>query len=385
MHREAEPPWSRQSKRLRIKHPSCFLLTTFLLVAWSFSSAQQSRKVIIDQDAAGPAGTDIQSILLLIQSPQTEVLGIAVVTGDQWRDEEVAHALRLLELIGRTDIPIVPGAEYPLVRRKAETELWEQRYGSVVWLGAWNPESWHEANVVPPLPEGQPTTQPADEDAAHFLVRMVHRYPHQVTIYEGGPMTDLALAISSDPKFAGLVQELVFMGASLNPETDDPEFVNTPRHEFNLWFDPEAAHVVLRAPWRKITCTPVDISVKTQFGPSLLEQIASSPTPAARYMASHARAGGNYNYLWDELAAAAWLDPSLITREEVRYMDVDLDRGAGYGNTLTWTDRDRPKWGIQPVHIQMGLDVEKFYRLFVNLMRASTPSPPESPRMRPGR
>jgi inosine-uridine nucleoside N-ribohydrolase len=361
----------------------CFLLTTFLLVTCSFSSAQQRRKIIIDQDAAGPAGTDTQSILLLIQSPQTEVLGITVVTGDQWRDEEVAHALRLLELIGRTDIPVVPGAEYPIVRRKAETELWEQRYGSVVWLGAWNPASWHEANVVPPLPEGQPTTQPADEDAAHFLVRMVHRYPHQVTIYGGGPMTDLALAISLDPEFAGLAQELVFMGASLNPETDDPEFVNTPRHEFNLWFDPEAAHVVLRAPWRKITCTPVDISVKTQFDPSLLEQIASSPTPAARYMASHARAGGNYNYLWDELAAAAWLEPSLITREEVRYMDVALDRGAGYGNTLTWTDRDRPQWGTQPLHIQMGLDVEKFYRLFVNLMRAPTPSPPESARMPP--
>ena len=86
------------------------------LVCWGQESSK--RKIIIDQDAAGPAGTDQQSILLLIQSPQTEVLGITVVTGDSWLKSEVAHTLRTLEIIGRTDIPVVPGAEYPLVRRK---------------------------------------------------------------------------------------------------------------------------------------------------------------------------------------------------------------------------------------------------------------------------
>src|SRR5882762_10327264 len=84
---------------------------------------QDKRKIIIDQDAARPAGTDLQSTLLLIQSPETEVLGITVVTGDQWLNGEVAHALRMLELRGRTDISVVPGGEYPLVRRNDETEL----------------------------------------------------------------------------------------------------------------------------------------------------------------------------------------------------------------------------------------------------------------------
>jgi inosine-uridine nucleoside N-ribohydrolase len=113
--------------------------------------------------------------------------------------------------------------------------------------------------VVPPLKEGTPAIKAADEDAAHFLIRMLHKYPHQVTIYEGGPMTNLALAISLDPEFAELAEELVFMGGSLNPETSDPEFVSNPRHEFNFWFDPEAAEIVLRAHWRKITCTPTHI------------------------------------------------------------------------------------------------------------------------------
>jgi len=335
--------------------------------------AQEKRKVIIDQDAAGPAGTDQQSILLLIQSPQTEVLGITVVTGDQWLNEEVAHTLRMLELIDRTDIPVVLGAEYPLVRRKEETEWWEQQYGNVAWLGAWTPRFYHPPDQLGEMPEGRPTTQPAEEDAAHFLLRMVHKFPSQVTIYEGGPMTNLALAISIDPEFAGLARELVFMGGSLNPRTDDPEFVNTPTHEFNLWFDPEAAHVVLRAPWKKIVCTTVDISVKTRLTVDLINSIRAGDSPAAHYIGKYARLRGTYNYLWDELAAAAWLDPTLITKKETLLMDVDLDRGAGYGNTLNWTDRDKPKIEVQPVEVQDDLDLDKFYKMFIDLLTAPTP------------
>src|SRR6202166_2885062 len=242
----------------RLAYFAAAILLMSSLTSWS----QEKRKIIIDQDAAGPAGTDQQSMLLLIQSPQTEVLGITVVTGDQWLHEEVAHTLRMLELVGHADIPVVPGAEYPLVRRKQETEQWEQQFGFELWLGAWTRSFYHPPDQLGEMAEGKPTTKPADEDAAHFLLRMVREFPNQVTIYEGGPMTNLALAISIDPEFAGLAKELVFMGGSINPRTDDPEFVNTPTHEFNLWFDPEAAHIVLGARWKKIVCTSVDISVK---------------------------------------------------------------------------------------------------------------------------
>lgn len=334
---------------------------------------QEKRKVIIDQDAAGPGGTDQQSILLLIQSPQTDVLGITVVTGDQWLKAELAHTLRMLEIIGRTDIPVVPGAEYPLVRRKAETELWEQLYGSVAWVGAWTPGFYHPAEQLGDMREGTPTTQPLDEDAAHFLVRMVRKYPGQVTIYEAGPMTNLALAISLDPEFPRLAKELAFMGASLNPQTDDPEFINTPRHEFNMWFDPEAAHIVLRAPWRKIVCTPVDVSVKTRLTAELISRVRAGHSAAAQYVATYARLRGTYNYLWDELAAAAWLDPSIITGKQTRFMDVDLDRGAGYGDTLTWSAADKPSLETQPVEVQLDLNAQKFYDLFAALLSAPTP------------
>ena len=78
--------------------------------------------------------------------------------------------------------------------------------------------------------------------------------------------------------------------------------------------------------------------------------------------------------MWDELAAAAWIDPSLITKREIRYMSVDLDRGAGYGNTLTWTEKDKPKIAAQPVEILMDLDNDRFDKMFVSLMSAATPA-----------
>jgi inosine-uridine nucleoside N-ribohydrolase len=223
------------------------------------------------------------------------------------------------------------------------------------------------------MPEGKPTTKPANEDAAHFLVRMVHKFPNQVTIYEGGPMTNLALAISIDPEFAGLAKELVFMGASLNPRTDDPEFVNAPTHEFNIWFDPEAAHIVYHAPWKKIVCTPVDISVKTRLTADLINRIKAADSPAAQYIAKYSSLRGNYNYLWDELSAAAWLDPSIITKKETLFLDVDLGRGAGYGNTLSWTEHYKPKLDLPAVEVQDDLDLEKFYKMFVDLLSAPTP------------
>ncbi len=335
--------------------------------------AQPRRKVIINEDCSGPGGSNMQTVAMLVQSPQVEVLGITVVSGDQWRDEEVAHTLRLLEILGRTDIPVVPGAEFPLVRTRGESKYWEQRYGKVAYAGAWDDRWWHEPSAVPPMPEGQPTIKPADEDAPHFLIRMVHKYPHEVTIYEGGPMTNLALAISIDPHFPELARELIFMGGGVSPQSDNPEFLNNPRHEFNFWFDPEAAAIVLRAPWKKIVCTPTDVSVKTQLTAALVKQIEAAGTPLARYIARFAMLTPGADIMWDEIAAAAWIDPSIITRKETRFMSVDLDRGAGYGNTLTWSLQEHEHAATQPVEIQFDLDTQKFYHMFVALMTAPSP------------
>ncbi len=335
--------------------------------------AQNKRKVIIDQDAAGPGGTDMQAILALINSPETEVLGITVLTGVAWRDEEVAHTLRLLEIIGRTDIPVLPGAVFPLVNSKEYIAKWETLYGKVVYQGAWNYAKGHAVHgpwEIPAMPEGAPITKASAEDAAHFMIRMVHQYPHEVTVYAAGPMTDLALAIALDPHFPELTKELIVMGGSLNPVTDDPEFSLTRRREFNFWMDPEASRAVLHARWPRFVLTTVDISVKTRMEKTLIAQIAKSSTPAAQYVARYAEA----NYLWDELAAVSWLDPSIITQWQKLYIDVNVEHGAGYGDTLAWTIGNQPGMGESLVEVQRDLDKEKFYKEYVDLLSRPTPN-----------
>lgn len=331
---------------------------------------QAVRKVIIDQDARGPATTDQQAILALIQSRQTQVLGITVVTGDEWRDEEVAHTLRMLEIIGRTDIPVVPGAVFPLDNTLQFIAAWEKLYGKVVYQGAWN---WpggngkiHGPYEIPPLVEGEPHTKALSEDAAHFLVRMVRTYPHQVTIVAAGPLTDLALAIALDPQFASLAKELVVMGGSINPQSDDPEFRMNPRREFNFWMDPEASHAVLKANWAKITDTPADISIKTRLTKEMIGQIAKSDSPVAQYIAKYA----DSEYMWDELAAISWLEPSVITRREQLYIDVSTDKGSSYGDTIVWASGNEPEAMARqkPVTVNADLDKTKFYAEFVSLM-----------------
>jgi inosine-uridine nucleoside N-ribohydrolase len=123
----------------------CILFTTSI-----FTLAQTRRKVILDQDARGPATTDQQSMLLVLQSPEIETLGITIVSGDQWRDEEVAHTLRMLELTGHSDIKVYPGAVFPLINSKEEISRWEKLYGAVSYQGAWNQHKVRSPNGSTP-------------------------------------------------------------------------------------------------------------------------------------------------------------------------------------------------------------------------------------------
>jgi len=358
---------------------TAFFVTVAL--ACTASAESEKRLVLIDQDGSGPGGSNQMAMMVLLQSPEVEVLGITMVTGNAWRDDEAAHTLRMLELIGRSDVPLALGAVFPLVRTQLETRLATPLVGQVGWLGAWGEKPTDATDAghptptgpfdVPPLEEGSPHTAPIAEDAAHFLIRQVHAHPHLVTVYAAGPLTNIAIAQAIDPHFAELTRGIVIMGGSLDPQTDDPEFATSPRHEFNFWFDPEAARMVLRAPWPRIDVTTVDVSIKAMFSKAMLDDIAKSSSPAARYVAAYSQ---ERYYLWDELAACAWLDPSIITQTRELYMDVDVSHGPAYGETLTWSKAFKPAIDQQVVHAQVDLDLPKFSKMFVALM--SAPPPP---------
>ena len=299
------------------------------------------------------------ALMLLLKSPEVRLLGITVVTGNSWRDEEVAHGLRLVEGLGRTDVPVLAGAVFPLVRTAEETRLFNRLYGKPFFLGAYSapdaPAGWDKIDPAA-LPEGPPKTRAGDENAAQFMVRMVHEHPHQVTIIALGPLTNVALACRLDPHFAELAQELVLMGGSLNPQTEAPEWVNRPRHEFNFWFDPEATSIILREKWAKVTTTTIDVSLKTRTEPEVLDGLAKGHSAAAEWVTRYTKRPLFPNYLWDEMAVVAWIDPSLIRGERVVYMDVATDHGPAYGDTLIYTDADKP--GLIPSRVHAITDVD---------------------------
>lgn len=363
-------------KRPYLREFPCPVLLRFALLLLCLPVfAQAQRLVLIDQDGSGPGGSNQMAMMALLQAPDVRVLGITMVSGNAWEPEEVAHTLRMLELVHRGDVPVVPGAVFPLLRTREEALAMRFRDGSFPWYGAWGDvadgtsnEPYHAPEAIPPLAEGVPLTAPLNEDAAHFLVRQIHLHPHEVTVYAAGPLTNIALALSLEPHLAEWTKGIVLMGGSLHPNTTDPEFSMHPRHEFNFWFDPEAAHIVLRAGWPRIDLTPADISLKTHFTPALLKQISASHQPAAEYLARYT--GGDFYYMWDELAACAWIDPRIITAEEQMYLDVDLTPGPNYGDTLTWDAAHKPpRSDLRLVHVQVALDTARFPSLFVRLMQ----------------
>jgi purine nucleosidase len=321
--------------------------------------------VIVDQDASSPAD---MALMLLLTAPEVRLLGITVITGNSWRDEEVAHALRLVEGLGRSDVPVVAGAVFPLVRTAEETRVSDLLYGKPFFLGAYSapdaPAGWDKINPAQ-LPEGPPKTRVSDENAAQFMVRMVRAHPHQVTIVAVGPLTNVALACRLDPHFAEMTQELVLMGGSLNPQTEAPEWINRPRHEFNFWFDPEASSITLREKWTKVTTVTIDVSLKTRAEPEVLDGLAKAHSAAAQWVTRYTQRPLFPNYLWDEMAVAVWMDPSLIRGERLVYMDVATDHGPDYGDTLIYTEADKPALTPSQVHAITDVDLPRLQKMIV--------------------
>lgn len=352
-----------------------------VLVSAVAATAAPKRKVIIDQDAYGPGGPNLQPILMLLQAPDVEVLGITVESGDGWQKENVAHTLRMLELIGRTEVPVLEGATYPLLDSEEETRRWEKLYGKLGYKGAWtetwpdsntmNRQRYHAADVVPPLPEGDPVTKPAPGIAAEFLVRKVREFPGEVTILALGPFTNLALAAKLDEHFAAGARELVFMGGSFNPDasgTDEfsLQFIHTPRVEFNSRWDPEAAKIMLHAGWKKITAVPLDATVPTKLTVELADRAGAGAGKVAKYFVRYAGVGFP---LWDEVAAAVWLDPRIGKTTTTLAMDIEIDHGPNYGATLSWPPKGGPGLGEPEVTVVRSVDNARLERLFVEVMQ----------------
>jgi inosine-uridine nucleoside N-ribohydrolase len=348
------------------------LIVALILIAGRLLGDEPPQYVIFDNDFYGPASSDLQASALLLTNPSVKVLGLTVVTGDGWRDEETAHTLRLLEILRREDVPVLRGATFPLINTQVRQQAWEKSFGLIPWKGVWNTKDGpfpnyksHGPFEIPTLEEGLPTLKPSNESATEFLIRQVRAHPHQVTIISAGPMTNLAIRL--DPEFASLAKELVFMGgyigAGISKATGNPDFVS----DFNLLFDPEAAQIAITAAWPKITSVAdVTNDPALLFSDEVIQQIGQVKTPLSEYVTKYAEKGVP---LWDELTVGIYLDPTLITNQKEVLMDVDVSHGPGYGSARTYADSVAPRLGERKVNVVLDVDAKRFVKTFIKAMQ----------------
>ena len=362
----------------------------------------EKHKVIYDQDNSGPFGTDILGTLMMLQADNIDLLGITLVTGDAWMKQEMAYTLRLLEMMGRTEIPVYPGAEFPMLNTKEEWQLRQQLYGGHrmdPWMGAFNRANG-EPNEIKPLPppyDRLANLKPQQEHAARFIIKSVRENPGNVTIYAGGPLTNIALAIALAPDIVSLVHDIVIMGTGFHVFTNS----------FNMFFDPESARKVLRAAWPKCTIVTVDIAEEIHEsdeiapGRKMIEEIASrAENPISDLFQIHAveplRRNPNKQLfrMADEMTAAQIIDPSVFTKSEQMYVDICTTPGPRYGDAMFWPKnwQDIPDAGktvsaadrrvfVDPRQFYLGpppsaglvnvlqeIDHDRFKKLFIDLM-----------------
>lgn len=339
-------------------------LLLFFVTLPSTSKAQEPVKVFIDQDTSGPGGTDVVSLALLLMAPNIDVVGIGVVSGDAWLDQAMYHTLKIAEVCGKPNVPIAAGSEDPLLQTQGGMErrraLWGPKAGDG-WYGAWG-DRVPPKDTIPPAPGGPPTIKPVDKHAAELLIEMARRYPGELVLYTAGPLTNVALAIRLAPDIVDKIKIVYTMGGAT--------YVN---QKFNFWWDAEAAAMHVRAPWKEMELTPIDVCHKTRMTEELLNRIVDAGTPLAGYLKESYFGPdadpGMFTYMWDELAAAAIIDPAVITAKEDLYIDVDFFWGPNYGKTVWWEIENKPWWATRPWKVHTDIDRERFENLFVELMR----------------
>ena len=357
-----------------------------LLLACNLALAQKKIKVIADQDSAGPHGTNFLSLLMLLRAPQIDLLGITTVSGDQWVEPATVFALWAVEQAQRTNVPVIKGAEMPLLNTPREQELREALYGSrVEWHGSFNPDAPPPGETWPP-PGGYPKIKAHPGRAADFIADTIRSNPGEVILYCAGPLTNIALAIRMDPGIVPLAKAIYIMGGSSSGDA-----------ELNWWWDPEAAAIVLRAPWKQIVVTPFEAGAQVWSSEQLMRRVADAGGPLAKhvqqlYLNYQPPSGTTvWSMMWDELTVASIIDPSVIEKSETMYLDVDITHGPDYGHTLVWkpdplpvfflpysgpAGSDPSKWTghlqppphLHPASVQMKVDVKKFDDIFVQTM-----------------
>jgi inosine-uridine nucleoside N-ribohydrolase len=298
-----------------------------------------STPIVIDCD---PGHDDAIAILLALASPEVELRGVTTVAGNQTLDKTTRNALKVMELAGRTDIPVAAGADRPLVR---ELRTAAHVHGETGLDG-------------PDLPE--PTTKPVDAHAVDLLADLLEP---GVVLVPTGPLTNVALLLESRPDVRKRLERIVWMGGAI------AEGNVTPAAEFNAFVDPEAATVVFES-GIEVTMIGLDVTHQALFTRAHADRLRGTGR-AGRAVAElsdffqrfhESRYGFDGSPIHDAVAVAEVIDPSLVTSI---HCNVEVETASQYcdGRTVVdlWHVTERPR----NCRAGVAVDAERFLELLI--------------------
>jgi inosine-uridine nucleoside N-ribohydrolase len=290
-----------------------------------------------------PGHDDAIALLLALASPELELLGLTTTYGNQTLEKTTANAIRVLELVGRDDVPVAAGAAAPLER---ELVVAAHVHGDSGLDG-------------PALPAAR--AAPLTDDAVAFLRERIATSDGPATLVATGPLTNVARLL--DASGGEGLERIVVMGGSI------AEGNMTPAAEFNVWADPEAAQRVFSS-GLDVTMIGLDVTHRAVLGPTVAGRLRAAGKVGA-FVAELNDFFSRYHrqtYGWDgapihdAVALAYVIRPGLV---QTRFLNVEVELVSELcrGRTVVdlWSRTDR----APNVHVGVDLDSEAFFELLV--------------------
>jgi pyrimidine-specific ribonucleoside hydrolase len=333
-------------------YTSAMRFIAFSLVALlsSTSALAAPKPVILDVD---PGIDDALALLLALRSPELDVRAVTVVFGNVEADLGVVNALKILELAGRSDIPVARGASRPLVAEPITAK------------------NVHGANGLGNVELPEPRTKPYSGSALRLLAETLQASDEPVTIVPVGPLTNIALFLEVYPELVPKIRELLIMGGTTSVGTVMPTV------SFNILNDPEAAAIVFRS---GIPTTMVGFNVtrKTVLTPERIEPFEASDDPVARFVTAVVAFHRDVReaeglVVHDPLALGVAIDPSFV-RTELLPVDVELRGELTRGQTVVDLRAEATWKNERSVSTRVALDVdaERFLTFLVERLLSTT-------------
>lgn len=283
------------------------------------------RKIIIDTD---PGVDDAMAIFFALNSPELELIGLTTTFGNGHTDLTTINALRLLEIAGRSDIPVAEGAPQPIASGFDEP-------GAMV----------HGDDAQGNLHLPPPTTKAIQQSAAEFIIEQVMKAPGEITLVPIGPLTNLALALQLEPRIAKAVREVVIMGGN----AFCPGNI-TPAAEANIFHDAEAADIVFGAEW-PVVMVGLDVTHKTILTRSEVHRFDNSVKPTTKHLAGITPFYLNFTYTVSKMDGVYLHDPTtlayLVAPDAFQTQSLAIRvETEGFSRGKTWPAGRMNKWTV---------------------------------------